>query len=159
MNELHINNEGLEIIQEREGLELKPKKRLEGGGYFIGYGHNILKGEEYLMQGITKEKAVELLRSDCLDAENKVKKSIIVELNINQFSALVSLAYNIKNFAGLDLIKNINDGIRESDPEWKQAFWEQYSKAKDPKTGLYKVYNGLLFRRRKEYKLFTKPAA
>jgi len=157
MNDYRINNEGLEIIKEREGLTLKPKRRLEGGGYFIGFGHNILLGEEYLMQGITESAALDILRNDCKDAENKVRKAVKVELNENQFSALVSLAFNIRNFENLGLIKNINDGIRVTDPEWRQAYWEQYSKARDPKTLLLKVLNGLLFRRRKEYKLFTKP--
>lgn len=157
MNEYHINNYGLEIIKEREGLTLKPKKRLEGGGYFIGFGHNILEHEQYLMNGITEEKAVDILRGDCLDAEKLVKQSVNVPLNGNQFSALVSLAYNIRNFSSLGLIKNINDGIRTNEPEWKQAYWEQYSLAYNPIKKVKERLKGLLIRRQKEYNLFVKP--
>jgi len=157
MNDFKINQDGLEIIKERESCVLKPMKRLEGGGYVIGFGHNILEHEQYLMNGINYEKAVELLKIDCIKKENLVRQAVKVELNINQFSALVSLAYNIRNFENLGLIKNINDGIRTSDPEWRQAYWEQYSKARDPKTLLLKVLNGLLIRRQKEYRLFIKP--
>ncbi|MFA5014325.1 MAG: lysozyme [Actinomycetota bacterium] len=157
MNDYRINNDGLGIIMEREGLTLKPKIRLEGGGWFIGFGHNILPGEEWMMNGITKEQAIEILRNDCKDAENKVRKAVKVELNENQFSALVSLAFNIRNFENLGLIRNINDGIRENDPEWRQAYWEQYSKAYDPIKKMKIIYKGLLIRRGKEYKLFVKP--
>lgn len=157
MNDYRINNDGLEIIMEREGLLLKPRKRLEGGGYVIGFGHNILSGEEYLMQGITEDFAVEILKNDCKIAEWKVRRAVIVQLNINQFSALVSLAYNIRKFAELDLIKNINNGIRENEPEWRLAYWEQYSKAYDPIKKMKVIYRGLLIRRQKEYKLFIKP--
>ena len=156
MNNYKINDAGLEIIKEREGLILKPKKRLEGGGYVIGYGHNILPGEEWMMKGINENQAIEILKKDCLDSERKVTNAVTVELNENQFSALVSLAYNIKNFANLGLIKNINDGIRQNDPEWKQAYWEQYSKAYDPIKKTKVLYRGLLYRRQKEYKLFVK---
>ena len=62
MNDYRINNDGLEIIMECEGLLLKPKKRLEGGGYVIGFGHNMLAGEEYMMEGITEELAIDILR-------------------------------------------------------------------------------------------------
>lgn len=114
MNDYRINNDGLEIIMESEGLLLKPRKRLEGGGYVIGFGHNILPGEEWMMEGITKEQAIDILKNDCKIAEWKVRRAVIVQLNINQFSALISLAYNITKFAEPSLIKNINNGIREN---------------------------------------------
>jgi lysozyme len=155
MNDYRINQDGLEIIMEREGF--KPFPYLCPAGILtIGYGHVILPGENF-SKGITRAQGIELLKLDCIKKENLVRSVIKVLLNINQFSALVSLAYNIRNFENLGLIKNINDGIRENDPEWKQAYWEQYSKARDPKTLLLKVLKGLLVRRQKEYKLFIKP--
>jgi len=155
MNDYKINQEGLEIIKERESFEAFPYV-CPAGKPTIGYGHVILPGENF-KYGISKKEGEELLRKDCLKAENLVRQSVKVPLNINQFSALVSLAFNIRNFENLGLIKNINDGIRKNDPEWRQVYWEQYSKARDPKTLLLKVLKGLLIRRQKEYKLFIKP--
>jgi len=60
---------------------------------------------------ITLERAEQMLAHDLVKFENVIKMYVKVELNQNQFDALVSLVYNIgsTNFAGSTLLKKINE--------------------------------------------------
>lgn len=93
-----INQEGLELIKEFEGLEKRlPDGRIAAyidavGVPTIGYGHT--KGV-FLGQIITREQAEEFLRDDLQDAELAVSRLVKVSLNDNQFSALVSFVFNL----------------------------------------------------------------
>ena len=89
---MKINQAGLNIVKEFEGLRLSAYK-CPAGVWTIGYGHT--EGVTRGMQ-ITKEEAEDLLRHDLQLFENGVKRFIGDALtNENQFSAFVSLAYNI----------------------------------------------------------------
>lgn len=91
---MHINNDGLELIKKFEGCRYNAYMDVSGIPT-IGYGHT--KGVK-IGDSITKDKAEELLKSDLEYFENGIEKHAKkygYEFNENQFSALVSFAYNI----------------------------------------------------------------
>jgi len=88
-----INDAGLALIKQFEGLRLQPYDDIAGKST-IGYGHLIKDGEDY-SAGITEDEATTLLESDLNDAEDSVQSHIYADINDNQYSALVSLVYNV----------------------------------------------------------------
>lgn len=138
---MHINNDGLKIIKESEGLRLKAYK-CPAGVWTIGYGHtgkDVKKG-----MVITEEKATDLLRSDIARFERHVSYyDKIYGFTSNEFSALVSFAYNIGTIAGLTKAGTRTKGqIANKMLEYCYANGEKLS--------------GLYARRNKERKLFLK---
>lgn len=87
-----VSERGINIIKEFEGFKNSPYI-CPGGENTIGYGHVILKDEKYLK--ISEPKAVELLRKDLRFVKADVRWLVKVKLNDDQFSAIVSLTYNI----------------------------------------------------------------
>ena len=138
---MHINNEGLSLIKECEGLLLKAYK-CPAGVLTIGYGHtgkDVKKG-----MVITEEKASELLKSDIARFEKHVSTyDKIYNFTSNEFSALVSFAYNIGSINGLT-----KNGTRTR----KQIA----NKMKEYCYANGKKLNGLYTRRQKERRLFLK---
>ena len=108
--------------------------------YTIGYGHY---GKDVkATDTITKEKAIELLKSDLAKFEKKVKKyDSIYHYNQNEFDALVSFAYNVGSIDGLT-----KNGTRTKSEITK--CWTLYTKSGG------RVLAGLVKRRDKEKKLF-----
>ncbi len=105
---LRINAAGLQIIKDSEGLRLKP---YSAGGYsYIGYGHQIQPGESFTT--ITEAEAEALLRADLDFFENGVREALTRPANENQFSAMVSLAYNkgLYGFKDTNVLKRFNAG-------------------------------------------------
>lgn len=140
----HINKAGLELVKSFEGLRLKvyldPVNILT-----VGYGHT---GKELrLGQSITKEKAEELLKADLFSAESAVENCVVRKINDNQFSALVSFAFNVGNGAmkNSTLVKLLNQGAP------KEAVADQFLRWN--KAG-GKALPGLTRRRRAERELF-----
>lgn len=138
---MHINNEGLSIIKESEGLSLKAYK-CPAGIWTIGYGHtgrDVKKG-----MVITEEKATDLLRSDIARFERNVSHyNNIYKFTNNEFSALVSFAYNIGSIAGLT-----KAGTRSKEQIANKMLEYCYASGKK--------LNGLYTRRQKERSLFLK---
>lgn len=91
---MKTNAAGITLIEEFEGLRLKPY-RCQAGKPTIGFGHVILPAESHLMRGITRAQAEALLDADLGWAEAAVTKWVRVPLTGNQFSALVSWTYNV----------------------------------------------------------------
>lgn len=86
-----INQSGLEIIKEFEGLRLEAYL-CPAQVWTIGYGTT--RGVKPGMN-ITQEKAEALLRDDVGSFERIIQKTLgSIDLDDNQFSALVSLCYN-----------------------------------------------------------------
>lgn len=136
-----INDKGLELIKSFEGLCLKAYKALPSEKYYtIGYGHYGADVKEG--QTITKAEAEALLRADLKKYEAKVNKYSAYNWNENEFSALVSFAYNVGNIDGLT-----KKGERSRE-EIKKV-WASYSKAGG------KELCGLVRRRKAELELFT----
>ena len=138
---MNINNDGLNIIKESEGLRLKAYK-CPAGVWTIGYGHtgkDVKKG-----MVITEEKATDLLRSDIARFERHVSYyDKIYGFTSNEFSALVSFAYNIGTIAGLT-----KAGTRTKQQIANKML--EYCYANGEKL------RGLYARRKKERKLFLK---
>lgn len=105
---MRISQEGIEIIKRFEGCSLK-KYRCPAGFLTIGYGHKIEYGEK-ISDTISLPKAQELLESDIFSTEIRLEKCLKgVEININQYSALVSFTFNIGigNFSKSTLLKKL----------------------------------------------------
>ncbi len=106
--DLTINDAGLQIIKDSEGLRLEP---YSAGGYsYIGYGHQIKEGESFT--SISEAEAEALLRADLDFFENGVREALTQPANENQFSAMVSLAYNkgLYGFKDTDVLRRFNAG-------------------------------------------------
>jgi GH24 family phage-related lysozyme (muramidase) len=117
---------GVELIKSFEGLVLEayPDPGTGGDPWTIGYGHT---GPE-VKPGLTVdiEQAESLLNEDLRKFEEAVERLIIVEINQNEFDALVSFAYNCGWFALEDstLRRRLNAGeikcpvFKEELPKW-----------------------------------------
>lgn len=95
---MKINQKGLEIIKSFEGCKLEAYL-CPAGVPTIGYGTTKINGKAVKMgTKITKEQAEEYLRADVEKFEKAVMKyNDVYNFTENQFSALVSFAYNIGN--------------------------------------------------------------
>jgi lysozyme len=85
-----MNDAGIELIKSFEGLRLKAY-RCSAGVLTIGYGHTsgVTEGQE-----IDEAEAERLLREDIAEFEAGVSR-VATDPTPNQFSAMVSLAFNI----------------------------------------------------------------
>jgi GH24 family phage-related lysozyme (muramidase) len=90
-----MNEKGLHIIKTFEGLRLKAY-RCPAGYPTIGYGHIVKAGEP---QAIDNKQAEAFLKQDILVFEKAVASLIKVTTTEDQFSALVSFAYNVGSHA------------------------------------------------------------
>ena len=88
-----INAAGIDLIKSFEGLRLD-SYRCSANVATVGYGHT--GPDVRIPMTITEERAEELLREDLARFETGVEALIgSTPTNDNQFSALVSLAFNI----------------------------------------------------------------
>ena len=142
---MKINEEGLQLIKDFEGLMLYSYYDTVGV-LTCGYGHTDARDLKYPMQ-ITESTAEEWLKKDLEKFENNVNRindKYNYDFNINQFSALVSFAFNIGS-----IVQLVKGGTRNK-VEIADAML-QYNKAGD------KILPGLVRRRLAEYNLFNKP--
>jgi lysozyme len=143
IRKMKINSEGLALVKHFEGLYLKAYI-CDGGKITVGYGHTATA-----MPGmvITKERAEELLAQDMAKFEAGVSNLVRVPLNENQFSALVSFAFNVGlgNLKKSTLLKDLNAGSYDSAANW----FGKWVRANG------KVLNGLVKRREAETSLFN----
>ena len=125
-----INEKGLNLIKEFEGLKLTAYRDVKGI-LTIGYGHT---GEDVVEgQKISAAQAEMLLKNDVDDAERGVTKLVRVLLTDNQYSALVSFTYNIgiNALAKSTLLKYLNQGgFTEAADQllrWNKAGGKEYA--------------------------------
>ena len=141
---MKINDAGLRLIKEFEGFRSMPYK-LAGEKYFtVGYGHygpDVNGSRIYSL-----EECNELLEKDLKWFENKVSEyDEDYHFNSNEFSALVSFAYNIGSIDGLtNFGKRSRAEIRAKIPQYCQD-------------SLGHILEGLHRRRLAELKLFNTP--
>ncbi len=104
---MQINTAGLSLIKQYEGFSKTPY-RCPAGLWTIGYGHT--SGVHEHTAAITEAEALELLRRDVRAAEQAVCELLTVEVNENQFAALVSFTFNVghTNFAHSTLLARVN---------------------------------------------------
>jgi lysozyme len=107
---MKIGQKGLAIIKKWEGLRLDAYL-CPSNVWTIGWGHT---GPE-VVQGLKIElpQAEEYLKQDVVSAEDTVSAHVVVDLNQNQFDALVSFVFNVgmTNFAMSTLLKMLNVGL------------------------------------------------
>ena len=138
-----INRDGLDLIKRFEGCELESYK-CPAGVLTIGYGHT---GEDvHANMVIDRAKAESLLCQDLEHFENEVSSFVSVDLNKNQYAALVSFCYNVGQggFGRSTLLKKLNRG----DYEGAASEFKRWNVA----GGV--VLRGLSIRRAAERKLF-----
>ena len=123
-----ISPHGLAKLKQWEGLKTKAYKDA-GGVWTIGYGHTAMAGEPKPRAGmvITPAEAESILLKDLTQYEAAVESLVKVELNDNQFAALVSFVYNIPlvSFKKSKLLKKLNAGNYDAVPtelmKWTKA--------------------------------------
>ena len=123
-----ISPHGLAKLKQWEGLKTKAYKD-SGGVWTIGYGHTATAGEPKPRAGmvITAAEAERILLKDLTQYEAAVESLVKVELNDNQFAALVSFVYNIPltSFKKSTLLKKLNAGNYDAVPnelmKWTKA--------------------------------------
>jgi GH24 family phage-related lysozyme (muramidase) len=139
---MKINDAGLKLIKSFEGLHLNAYL-CSAGIWTIGYGHtrNAVEGSV-----ITELEAEKLLLEDLQDAQSAVDSLVTVELNANQYSALVSFIFNVGFGAFFEstLLKMLNDGDYQGAAD-QLLRWDKVGKQKVP---------GLTRRRVLERRLF-----
>lgn len=152
-NSKKISDHGLKFIAEHEGMILKlyndPANHATiGVGHLVHHGPINGSEPEEFKRGITKARAMEILRSDVITAEKTVNKLVKVPLNQNQFDALVSFVFNIgeTQFASSTLLDKLNNQDYQTVPNELNR-WVHGGGNKLP---------GLIKRRRNEGNLFNK---
>jgi lysozyme len=149
---MKINRAGLELIKNFEGFV--PNAYLcPAGIWTIGYGTTTAAGAGEIRKGmtITKDQASDMLLSTLVKYEAAVTKALTQVPTENQFSAMVSLCYNIGEsaFAKSTVLRKFNSG----DLSASAAAFRMWNKAGG------KVLPGLIRRREAELALFSTPAA
>jgi lysozyme len=127
---MKLNSDGIKLMHLYEGLRLEaylcPAKV-----WTIGYGNTFYEDGTKVKKGdvVTEERAYELFHNIVSQKfEGKVKKLLKVELNDNQYSALISFVYNVGlgNFSNSTLLKMVNKNpnnpfIREQFMLWNKV--------------------------------------
>ena len=147
---MKVNAEGYALIKKFEGCKLKAY-RCPANVLTIGYGNTFYENGDKVKEGdvITQERA-ELLAKFVIDQfAVSIAPFINQPLNDNQFSACISLAYNIGtgNFKKSSVFKKLN--INPNDATIADSFrlWNK---------GGGKVLAGLVKRREAEIELYFK---
>ena len=88
---IQISVEGIELIKKFEGCKLEPY-RCSANVLTQGYGHTktVVEGQSW-----SQDHAEEMLMLDLQEFEQVVRELITVDLNKNQFSALVAFTFNV----------------------------------------------------------------
>lgn len=145
---MKINEKGLEIIKRYEGCRLKAYK-CPGGRLTIGYGHTDSRVK--MNDVVTRKGAEELLKNDLKRFEtivNRADKYGHYNFNENEFSALVSFAFNIGS------LKQLTQNYHRSKKEIAKAMLKYRCATVN---GKKVVLSGLEKRREEEVALFNTP--
>ena len=124
MENTTLNIDGLNLIKHFESLELNAYQD-SVGVWTIGWGHTGSDVEEG--KTITEEEAENLLNADLSKFEKAVNDAVRIDINANQYAALVSFTYNlgIGNLQSSTLLKllNSNDSFNASKEfvKWSKA--------------------------------------
>lgn len=125
---MHMTEAGIALIKEFEGFRSEAYV-CQGGKWTIGYGHTAAAGEPSPKAGmkITEEAAEKILRLDLATFEAAVRKALKRPATPEQFSAMVSLAFNIGGgaFGKSTMVRRFNagdiDGAAEALTWWNKA--------------------------------------
>ena len=140
---MKISNNGLDLVKHFEGLVLEAYK-CPAGVWTIGYGHtkDVQPGDSW-----SEDHADHMLEVEMEEYEKYINDLVTVELNQNQFDAMVSWVYNlgVGNLQSSTLLKVLNAGDYAGVP----AQIMRWNKASG------KVLEGLTRRRQAEADLFV----
>ena len=139
---MKCSQEGLELIKKFEGCRLEAY-RCSANVLTIGYGHT---GGVLETDVITQDVANKLLEEDIAKFEKYVNVNVAVELNQNQFDALVACTFNlgVGNLRSSTMLKKLNESDYDSVP----SEMRRWNKAGG------KTLDGLIRRRKAEGLLF-----
>lgn len=151
---MKISEKCIDLIAYFEGVRYKPYKCV-AGLWTVGIGHLIGDGKslpDSWNRTFTKDEVYGLFLKDVASFERGVERYCPVRLTQGQFDALVSFAFN----HGLGTLQRstMRQKVNRGDLEGAVNSLLQYNKAKDPKTGVRKVFSGLDKRRKAEAALF-----
>lgn len=165
VGDMEISFAGLAMIKNREKLRLNTYTNDGAGVPTIGWGHKLTEAEKLAgLTSITREQADALLAKDVSVAERAVNRLVTVQLNQNQFDALVSFVYNIgaDAFAKSTMLQYLNAGdyFRAANEFGSWVFVTVRDRAGKIMRDQYgnkikKVVPGLAKRRTEEYQMFT----
>ena len=139
---MRISEEGKALIKKFEGCELE-SYRCSANVLTIGYGHTkgVSDGDS-----CTQDEADQMLTDDLEEFEGYVDKLVTVDLEQNEFDALVAWTFNLgpTNLKSSSLLAALNDGKKSEVP----AQMKRWNKAGG------NILNGLIRRREAEALLF-----
>jgi lysozyme len=108
---MKLNDTGFALICEFEGCRTEAYQDVVGV-WTIGYGHTSAAGLPSVAPGltVTRAEATGILMRDLETFSAGVKSAITTQLNDNQFSALMSFAFNVGlgNFRSSSVLKSVN---------------------------------------------------
>jgi lysozyme len=132
-----INKNGILLLQHFEQCRLKAYPD-SNGTWTIGWGHT---AGVYQGMSITQEKADFLFVQDLEWAENAINKYVTVDINSNQFSALVAFVFNIgePQFKTSTLLRWLNQKkYFEASQQFKEWRKETINGKKQESKGLFR---------------------
>jgi lysozyme len=122
---MKVTEAGLSLIRESEGFRERAYRDAVGV-WTIGYGHTSAAGAPHVTPAmrVTRAEAEDILARDVAMFVKGVRKLLACELADEQFSALVSFAYNVglTNFAASSVLKAVNSGDFDAVPR-RLALW------------------------------------
>lgn len=144
---MRTSNKGIELIKSFEGIKTKAYL-CPAGVWTIGYGHtkNVQKNDT-----CTMAQAIAFLKEDLRVFECAIDDLVKVELNQNQFDALISFVYNVG--AGAFKDSTMRKFINAGHFPLAAGQFDRWVYAKNVKL------EGLVRRRAAEKKLFLSPVS
>jgi lysozyme len=148
---MKVNADGYALLKKFEGCVLKAYK-CPAGVWTIGFGNTFYEDGTKVKEGdvITQQRADELAKYIVEQFATSIRAMIKQPLNENQFSACVSLAYNIGTggFKKSSVLRKLN--VNPTDPTIADSFrlWNK---------GGGVILKGLVRRREAEIALYFKP--
>jgi type VI secretion system secreted protein VgrG len=156
---MKLSKSGINLLKRLEGFRLVPYDDQTGDiitkwikGATIGVGHLIKKKDwEKYNYGINIEEMESLLKSDIKKFEKGIEKNINIELSQEKFDALVIFSFNIgvKGFSNSSACKLINNPKAKTNYKNLKSAWLAWNKSQG------KIMQGLINRRKAEYKLYS----
>lgn len=113
---MKTNRAGIDLIKRFEGcrLEAYPDPATGGEPWTVGFGHTSAAGAPAVHKGlrITQQEADDILVRDLVKYEAAVQRALKRNPTDNQFSAMVSLCFNIGpgNFESSSVVRKFNAG-------------------------------------------------
>lgn len=153
-NNLRTSANGIALIKRHEGLRLNVYL-CPAGKPTIGYGHMLLRSELHI-KTITQAQADAFLAADCRIAEMYLNANVRVDLNQQQFDALVSFCFNLG--VGAFDRSTMRRMLNNRDYAGAANQFLRWNKIKNPRTGQFEISRGLNNRRIDERNLFLRGA-